>query len=627
MSDAPQVTWKGRLLAFGVSAILCVVLIEGAARLFERKGNDSGAASMQLTLQPYMMFVGNPGKNVFWQNLETGSPIPSTVTFNNLGFNVSDDLSVPPSPAFIGKYAKKPGEKLVLITGGSVVHGVGATANDKTTAALLEATLNARQSRYRYRVINLGMGSWIAYQQFVGLSLFGLPLQPDWIVTMDGHNDGAVSCAHGSGPGNPMGWPLMLYLTGGGSGQTKRGPLLEWLLENTSIARVVTGQNPTTKAPADQRVYFDDHDPDKRFEVKLRGLKIGGLDTQVDFYLLAEQNVKDLFSSSNILFSTQPLLRPAGSPWYRRAFRLDISAEAVAADKQELKAALDEYMAREAETPCDSTMGSPTLGYFMARSAMRLEQKAAEWDAHANGRRIFYANTEMVFPGSYKARVQNFVDSAHLSDAGQKRVGEYFAGYILKADLGMPFDVREFAMSAFAEDTKRSGRVLTSYQYNPPPEPPAKPIAGKRRPEGVKVSERSPGTLQLDEEKGAGYHRVLWSDVPATVGKDNILTVDVWSDTIQSILLEIVDKAETYARADFDLVGDTVIFKNGKGIEPEIRDLGKGWKRVSLSVRLAADTAALSIALLSENDEVLYPGNGRSIVIAEPSFVAKGASH
>ena len=104
------------------------------------------------------------------------------MTFNNLGFNVASDFSMPPSAEFISQYAAKPGEKLVLITGGSVVHGVGATSNENTIAAQLEATLNARQSTYKYRVLNLGMGSWIAYQQFLGLSLFGLALKPDWIV-------------------------------------------------------------------------------------------------------------------------------------------------------------------------------------------------------------------------------------------------------------------------------------------------------------------------------------------------------------------------------------------------------------------------------------------------------------
>src|SRR5262249_40602894 len=156
---------------------------------------------------PYMMFVAPQGNDPVWRNTETKTDIPSHVKFNNFGFTVDGDFSLPLSEEFVSKNAKKPGEKLVLITGGSVVHGVGATSNDKTIAGRLEHVLNQQQSEVHYRVINLGMGSWIAYQQFIGLSLFGLPLRPDWIVVMDGHNDGATVCAQGSGVANPMNWP------------------------------------------------------------------------------------------------------------------------------------------------------------------------------------------------------------------------------------------------------------------------------------------------------------------------------------------------------------------------------------------------------------------------------------
>jgi len=191
MSPQPAMTWKGRLIAFGVSALLCIAILEGGARIIDR--DRSGIASMTLNLQPYMMFAAHPGKNLTWRNIETKQDIPSRMTFNNLGFMGSLDYTVPPNAAYFETWAKKPGERLIAITGGSVVHGVGATSNDQTIAGQVEATLNARQSTHKYRVINLGMGSWIAYQQFLGLSLFGLPLQPDWVIVMDGHNDAAVA--------------------------------------------------------------------------------------------------------------------------------------------------------------------------------------------------------------------------------------------------------------------------------------------------------------------------------------------------------------------------------------------------------------------------------------------------
>ena len=55
--------------------------------------------------------------------------------------------------------------------------------------------------------------------------------------------------------------------------------------------------------------------------MKLRDVKMSDLDKQVDFYVLSQRNVKELFSSANILFSSQPILaNNAVSVWYRKAF-------------------------------------------------------------------------------------------------------------------------------------------------------------------------------------------------------------------------------------------------------------------------------------------------------------------
>lgn len=453
MTPQPKLTWKGRLIAFGVSALLCVALLEGGSRFFDR--TDKGLTQMQLILHPYMMFVGYAGKNPTWRNVETKTDVPSTMHFNNIGFANDIDFTTPPAPEFLKKYSKAAGEKLVLITGGSVVHGVGATANDKTIAEQLEATLNAKQSKQKYRVLNLGMGSWIAYQQFVGLSLYGLPLKPDWVVVMDGHNDAAVACPHGSGVGNPLGWPQMLYLTGGGEGITRKSPLVQWLVENSAAARIVTGLQPTGQNGQLGRLYFDDADPDKRFLIKLRGLTFSGLDKQVEFYLLAQQNVKELFSTASILFSSQPLLYDnAISSSYRKAFDLQGTQESVAAGRNALTVDLDKHMAQASQTVCNDKISSQALGYFMGRSALHLGQAAAAWSSETKARSILYANPEMLFTGEHKVRLAHFIDNAHMSDLGQRRMAEYFAGHILKTDLNMPFDPAELLATVRSEAAK-----------------------------------------------------------------------------------------------------------------------------------------------------------------------------
>ena len=72
------------------------------------------------------------------------------------------------------------------------------------------------------------------------------------------------------------------------------------------------------------------------------------------------------------------------------------------------------------------------------------------------------------------------------------------------------------------------------HAYSPPAQPQTEPMGGKRILEGVTAKERSPGALELDETEDAGFHRVLWTNVPVTPGKDATLTVDVWSERLLS---------------------------------------------------------------------------------------------
>ena len=101
-------------------------------------------------------------------------------------------------------YKKAANEKVVLFTGGSAAWGVGATATDRTVAGRMQYYLNTLQSGQRYTVINVAMGSWIAFQQFIGLQQWGSQFDPDGIVSMDGFNDAGVGCNYSQGPGNPM---------------------------------------------------------------------------------------------------------------------------------------------------------------------------------------------------------------------------------------------------------------------------------------------------------------------------------------------------------------------------------------------------------------------------------------
>jgi lysophospholipase L1-like esterase len=623
MSEQWKPTLKGRLLAFGASALICALIIEGGARLFESK-NPPITHAWNLIMRPYMMFTPITPTHPVWYNIGTASEIQSRMTFNNLGFMGDINFTIPPNPEFLKSFERGPKERLVLITGGSVVHGVGATANDKTIAGQLEAILNSRQTENRYRVVNLGMGSWISYQQFVGLSLFGLPLKPDWIVVMDGHNDAVVACPHGAGVGNPMGWPQVLYMTGGGEGTGAKNPVLQWAVDHTAIARVLTGRQaqPASGHQLD-RLETDESDPDARFRIKLRDLTLAELDRQVDFYVQAQDGVKELFSNANVLFSTQPVLHNnAISPAYRKAFDPRLADQEVAIGKQGLREALDAYMAKTSTTKCTNQISSQALGYFLARSALRLDQAAQKWLADSKTRSIRYANTEMLFPASLSQRLPNFVDNAHMSDLGQRRVAEYFAGYILEVDMSLSFSPAALATNVRTEAFEAYWPQAQRFPYQPPPAPiPASSPATFRK-DNVVIEEPSPGVLKIIESKEAGRHIVVWEDMRAVAGKDKVLTIDVWSDSVPSISFEVLDGPSKYGSIQVDLPSHRVISSAGP-FAAQVRDLGKGWRQLAVQIPASETALTLTLGLLSDGDEHSYLGSGRSIAATRPVLAVK----
>ena len=428
---------------FAIRLVIFVLMLgtlEFGARIYEPAANTS-LSELGLEVQPYMMFTAGSGSNLVWQDIINNHPVPSTIKFNNFGFAEGWDYALAPDAEYIKAHAKKPGERLILITGGSVVHGVGATANDKTIAAQLQRHLNEHSTGPRYRVVNIGMGSWISYQQFVGLSLFGLPLDPDWIVVMDAHNDSGVACPQGSGAGAPLQWPKLVYLMNGGA-LNETNPIIDAAVRRSALVRLLTGIKPKPPASTPRELIFDKDEPDARFRVKIEGLTFSEEDKQVDFYLQAQRNVLALFSQASVILSTQPYYyNNAVSPSYRTAFAPDAGD----AERAVLRSDLDRFIQANKNTPCTSQIAPQALGYFSGRSALALNDFVKSTQTNERSRRIMYMNTEAVFPYDPKLRAEFFIDNAHMSDAGQDRVGEFFANAILNAEKGADFDFPAFA--------------------------------------------------------------------------------------------------------------------------------------------------------------------------------------
>src|SRR5262249_46269541 len=142
--------------------------------------------------------TSKPGSHPTFTNSFTGERIASTITTNSMGFNDPHEFD------YTKPYAKSANEKIVLFTGASAAWGVGASATDKTIAGRMQYYLNNRQDKFTYTIINMAMGNYIAYQQFLTLSLWGEAFHPDWVVSMDGYGDATVGCSYSQGVGNPM---------------------------------------------------------------------------------------------------------------------------------------------------------------------------------------------------------------------------------------------------------------------------------------------------------------------------------------------------------------------------------------------------------------------------------------
>src|SRR5262245_11688179 len=108
------------VVTFSLSILLGLLIIEGISRFFESEPNLT--EGLEFTLQPYTMFSSVGVRNPIWRNQETNTDILSQVKFNNFGFAEARDFSFPVDDTFVREFGKKPDERLVLITGASVVH-------------------------------------------------------------------------------------------------------------------------------------------------------------------------------------------------------------------------------------------------------------------------------------------------------------------------------------------------------------------------------------------------------------------------------------------------------------------------------------------------------------------------
>ena len=415
-----------------INLLVLAVLLAAVEGYFRYREGPQPAITPKNALwqefRPYIMFTTTDTTYPGWHNLLTGKHFDAHVTTNSLGFR--DDRQFSP----ISVYRKEPGEKVVLFTGGSAAWGVGATANANTIAGRMERHLNEGSGgRAKYTVVNLAMGSFIAYQQMVALSLYGTGFDPDWVVVMDGYNDANVFCAQSQGAFNPMYFSVMkLYLDGYLMSTHQpvlfRGELENTLLKHSAAARTLTRHRYIALEPVT--------DPDGESSVRqvIRKTRIAEARDHRAFYLRSQELTFRLFPRAKFLFSTQPVVNDFRADFLHAYDFPDGSPERTKA-MAERSASLEGYLEAHKDLFCGVKTYQPAYTYSLVTGAFELE-KLAKRLREDSGRFVGYVNTGSLLPNDREKRMPYFIDSAHLTDEGMDLLGKYYAERILGVDGG-----------------------------------------------------------------------------------------------------------------------------------------------------------------------------------------------
>jgi hypothetical protein len=277
----------------------------GSIEIYYRRhyGGPADATNNALwqVFKPYVMFTTLPGPYPVFVSEFTGERIPSTVTTNSLGFNDPHEFD------YTRPYEKAENERVVLFTGGSVAWGLGASATNKTIAGRMEYYLNASQHEIKYTVINIAMGSYIAYQQFLAMSLWGESFHPDWVVSMDGFNDAGVGCGYSQGVGNPMYYAaaqayITAYLFATRRPVFYRGWLENQVIKYSAAYRVLTGK----EYVPDTLIVDQTSNEAVTARRAIIPTEMGAARGILAFYLKGERAMLDLFPQARFILSTQP---------------------------------------------------------------------------------------------------------------------------------------------------------------------------------------------------------------------------------------------------------------------------------------------------------------------------------
>jgi hypothetical protein len=419
------------ILIVAVNLVVLVALLAGVELYYRWKGQAAASQFVATNglwqkYTPYVMFVTAPGTYPVWANEFTGQNYPANVVTNAEGFNDPHEFN------YTKPYQKAANERVVVFTGGSVAWGVGATSTAATIAGRMQYYLNTMQNRTKYTVINLGMGSYIAYQQYIALGLWGAPFDPDWVVAMDGFNDSGAGCGYSQGVGNPMYYAITqayitAYLYTTQSPVFYRGWIENELIKYSAAYRALTGK----QYVPDTLVLDSTSSETAEARRAIIPTKMGQSRDILAFYLKAEQLMLNMFPKARYILSTQPSVNQFSGDFvdiYDSSPESDAHRQAMAARD----AALEQYLSHYQDQMCTFSGQQPSFTYIFVEGAIQLERLVDK--ERAAGRDVSYYNVGTLFPDSRAERMPYFIDPAHLTDKGADTIGRFYAQKILAAD-------------------------------------------------------------------------------------------------------------------------------------------------------------------------------------------------
>jgi hypothetical protein len=376
---------------------------------------------------PYTMFMAAPGGYLHWENRFTHQVYESSIRTNSLGFNDRHEFD------YTKPYQKAPGERVVLFTGGSAGWGVGSTSTEASIAGRMQHYLNVLQQDHKYTVINLAMGSWIAYQEYLALDLWGTSFEPDWIVVMDGFNDAGAGCLFSQGVGAPMYFAVVKAYVDGYLYSTQRPVFYRGWLENELIKYSVAYRAITGKQYVSDTELFDEANteanPVRRVIIPT---KIGEARGMLAFYVKSIRGMLKLFPDAGYILSTQPTVNQFTGD-FADIYQFPRGSEDRRAAIGKLEQGLEGYLALHENEPCGYRTHQPAQTYILTNGAIQLERLADEMQAR--GRRVEYHNTGLLFADGRPERMPYFMDPVHLMDKGNDVLGKFYAERILAGSI------------------------------------------------------------------------------------------------------------------------------------------------------------------------------------------------